>query len=245
VIKKIRRFSSQEDSYLAIASFLEEHTETLLSKQKNYTLALSGGRTPLGLFLFLRSEKYRKSIPWEKIQFFWSDERYVPANDPASNYLLAQENLLTHLPVKSENIFKAPTDETSCQAAAVKYQQMLLAAFSQQKTGASGSFFYPKFDLVLLGMGEDGHTASLFPNHPALKDTKLVAAVESEYARPPVPRLTFTLSLINSADTVVFMVNGRDKINLLESFVDSDEKNCLVPASMVAPRNQLIWFVWP
>jgi len=217
----------------------------ILSKKEKYTIALSGGHTPAGFFEFLCNEKYRRSIQWERIQFFWSDERYVPANDMASNFLMAHENLLSHVPALAENIFRAPTEEPSCEAAALKYQQMLLAAFAHQNATQSDSYFYPEFDLILLGMGEDGHTASLFPNHPALKDQNLVAAVESEYASPPVPRLTFTLPLINSANTVVFMVNGTNKIKLLESFVDSDVKNSLIPASLVAPQNQLFWFVWP
>ena len=245
MIKTIQRIPSQTEALQAIASFLEEHTRRILSKKRNYSIALSGGRTPVGLFKFLCREKYRRLIQWEKMRFFWSDERYVPAHDRASNFQMAHENLLSHLPVQVDNVFRAPTEEISCEAAARKYQQQILTAFSHHTTKEPDRRFYPQFDLIMLGMGEDGHTASLFPNHPALKDSNLIAAVESEYASPPVPRLTFTLPLINNADTVIFMVNGTNKIKLFESFVKSDVKDRLIPASMVAPQNQLIWFVWP
>ena len=204
---------------------------------------MSGGRTPVGLLKFMGNEKYRRTIEWHKIQFFWSDERFVSSTDSASNYLMAQENLLSHVPVADDLILRPPTEEITCLDAALKYEQMLIEAFADQQALHSGSIFYPKFDLILLGMGSDGHTASLFPNHRALKDVNLIVPVESKYANPSVPRLSFTLALINSADTVIFMVNGDDKLKLLETFIDSDIQNSSIPASMVAPMNQLVWCV--
>lgn len=242
-MKKIVNRCYLSQCHCSIASFMEDHSRNVLTKKDSYTIALSGGKTPIGLFNVLSKNRYRQSIQWEKFMFFWSDERFVSPSDPASNYLMAYENLLSHLPVPQNHIFRAPTDEVNCVEAATKYQQTLCDVFNVQDSTAQQKKSYPRFDLILLGMGADGHTASLFPGHPALHGTNLVAAVESEFANPAVPRLTFTLPLINSADTVIFMVNGSDKIKTLEAFIESGVKNCMIPASMVAPQNQLIWYV--
>nr|MBF0221006.1 6-phosphogluconolactonase [Desulfobulbaceae bacterium] len=245
-MKKTVNRSTLDECHYAIATFIENHTKDVLTKSDSYTIALSGGRTPVGLFKVLSNDRYRHSIEWAKVRFFWSDERFVPPTDPASNFLMAFDSLLSHLPVPENHIFRAPTEAKNCAEAAVQYQQIISDYFSAQDADCSEYIKadrYPRFDLILLGMGADGHTASLFPGHPALQDANLIAAVESEFANPPVPRLTFTLPLINSADTVVFMVNGKDKIKVLESFIGSNVKNCLIPASMVAPQNQLIWYI--
>lgn len=241
--KIIRHFPSFPECHQAIFELLKEHTRSVLRSASRYSLALSGGRTPVELFKFLGMEGHREEIQWQDVLFFWSDERYVPATDPASNYRMAKTYLLDHLLVSDDHIFQAPTQEPTYASAAFQYQKDLCRAFSVPPPSRGEGKIYPRFDLIMLGMGADGHTASLFPGHPALQSAEFVVGVESEYAVPPIPRLTFTLPLLNSADTVLFMVHGTDKVRVLESFNDLKRADPMLPASLVAPEQRLLWFI--
>src|ERR1043166_2656955 len=170
--------------------------------------ALSGGSTPQTFYRLLASQ-YCDQIPWAQVHVFWADERYVPITDRDSNYRMARVNLLDHVPCPPTNIHPMPTQFTDPNAAARDYEATLRSYFGTD---------WPHFDLILLGLGKEGHTASLFPKSPALAETvHSVVAVEAP-ADPP-SRLTLTLPVINRADNVYFLVTGSAKAHALHEIL--------------------------
>lgn len=174
--------------------------------QGRFTVALAGGSTPVALYALLSQPSYREQIAWERTLIFFGDERYVPPDHPWSNYRMAREALLDHIPVPAENVYRI-AGELPPETAAAGYATSLRRVFDLR--GAAR----PRFDLILLGMGEDGHTASLFPGMPALQERRrlVVATSVPEYVTPPVARITLTLPVLNAAHQVMFLVTGAGK----------------------------------
>jgi 6-phosphogluconolactonase len=197
------------------------------------SVALSGGSTPQTLYRLLAS-RFRDEIPWAQVQVFWTDERYVPISDRDSNYRMARENLLAHVPCPPTNVHPMPTHFTDPNAAARDYEATLTSCFGTD---------WPHFDLVLLGLGEEGHTASLFPNSPALAETAhSVVAVEAP-ADPP-SRLTLTLPVINRAAHVYFLVTGSTKAHALHEILSGIATPDMYPGAGVRPSaGTVIWWV--
>ncbi len=195
-------------------------------------VALAGGSTPRRLYELLAAPEFQGRIPWAKLHFFWGDERLVPPDHPESNYRLAREALLRHAPLPQENIHPV-TVQSSAEATALAYEQELRAHFRQRR-GA------PAFDVILLGLGADGHTASLFPRAaPLAERERLVVAAYSPVGGPP--RVTFTLPLINQARQILFLVAGEDKAAALRLAVEAPGT---LPAQQVAPgQGALVWLV--
>lgn len=198
-----------------------------------FAVALSGGNTPRALYARLADEEFRSQIAWDRVHFFWGDERSVPADHPDSNYRMAYETLLSRVPVPQTNIHRIET-ERGPEKAAGEYEALLRDFFSSPP----GTF--PRFDLVLLGIGEDGHTASLFPGSAALEEReRLVTAAYVEKLK--THRITFTLPLLNSAAAVAFLVSGKSKAAVVKEIL-RDGAN--LPAARVAPVNgKLSWFL--
>lgn len=187
-------------------------------------LALAGGETPRGCYEALARPPLSRAVAWTRAYVFWSDERLVPLDDPASNYRMAKEALLDRVTIPKEQVFPAPVDAPSPAAAAERYTREL----ERVPKGRGGQ---PRFDLVLLGMGEDGHTASLFPGDPALKEKEVwVRAVRG--SKPPPDRLTFTLPVLNAARLVLFLVQGEGKREALARVLRGDRE---LPAARVEP----------
>src|SRR5690349_22380600 len=162
-----------------------------------FTVALSGGSTPRSLFSLLATD-YHSVIPWKQVLFFWSDERHVPPDSPESNYKMANDAVLSKVPVPSENVFRIPTEDPDANNAAQAYEEVLKKVFQL----APGAF--PKFDLIMLGLGPDGHTASLFPGSAGLAEThKLVIANWIEKFN--TYRITFTFPVLNNSKCVMFL----------------------------------------
>jgi len=201
-----------------------------------FSLALSGGKTPRPLHRMLAREPYRSRIPWSHVHLFWVDERCVPTSDPASNYGQARRDFLDSVPIPGSNIHSMPV-HLPAEKAARRYQRHLARFFS----GAGDAF--PHFDLVLLGLGKDGHTASLFPDSPHLLDTEdWVVALRG--GEPEVDRLSLTLPVFNAAKTVVFLVTGEDKALILRRVFE--EPGTGLPAEMVGPSSgDLLWLLDP
>jgi 6-phosphogluconolactonase len=199
-----------------------------------FVVAISGGSTPRDLHRTLGEEPFRSNIPWEKTDIFWVDERFVPENDPASNYGAAMEDFLKRVPIPKAQIHPMPS-EGNPEKSALNYQQELLKIFKVR----AGKF--PVFDLILLGIGTDGHTASLFPGQSALKEKiKWVVAVMG--GNPNVSRLTMTYPLLNQAERIVFIASGREKAPILKAVLE-DTKSRL-PARMITPlTGELIWLL--
>lgn len=200
--------------------------------QAPFRVALAGGSTPRQLYALLASEEFRNRIPWRQLHFFWGDERLVPKDHPQSNYRMAVETLLKHVPVPGENIHPAPT-QASLDGSALAYEQTIRAHFNQRRG-------VPSFDLILLGLGADGHTASLFPFAPALEEKQRLVVTHNP-PTVPLARVTFTFPLLNKAQRVFFLVAGEEKAAALHQVVEGGER---LPAQRVAPRKgELVWLV--
>jgi 6-phosphogluconolactonase len=203
-------------------------------EQSEFTLALSGGSTPKALYELLATDSKRTRIPWSQTHLFWTDERCVPPTDAQSNYRMVHEAMLVKLGLKSEQIHRMHGEDEP-QQAAVSYAEELTKHFGDGN---------PRFSLILLGMGEDAHTASLFPNSPALADTSHTV-LSSYVEKLAALRLTMTLKTLNSASTIIFLVSGESKAKALSDVfgrkVDGDRS---LPATLVRPSNgELIWLI--
>jgi 6-phosphogluconolactonase len=196
-----------------------------------FRVALSGGSTPTALYDRLATEAVSRRIDWARVEVFFGDERCVPPDAAASNYRLAQDHLLGRVPIPQRNVHRIRGEDDPEQAAAA-YEHELREAFS-----APGS----RFDLVLLGLGEDGHTASLFPGTAAVREqNRWVMAV----AAPSMWRVTLTPAVINDAAEVVFVVAGREKAPILRRVLEGPHKPDTLPAQLIAPRaGRLRWLV--
>lgn len=196
-----------------------------------FRLALAGGSTPRRLYELLASPEFAPLLPWANMHFFWGDERLVPADHPNSNYRLAWESLLQKVPVPRENIHPVLTS-ASPQEAAHTYQQTLREHFGQRRG-------VPRFDLVLLGLGADGHTASLFPGAAALEEKERLAVAHLPDDGPA--RVTLTLPVLNRAQRVFFLAYGDSKAAALHAALEGKGR---LPAQRVAPaKGELVWLV--
>lgn len=197
------------------------------------SLALAGGNTPRTLYGLLASQ-LRDQIPWTKVHVFWGDERYVPIGDPRSNYRMARENLLDRVPIPTANVHMMPTSLSDPEAAAREYEKVLRSYFSGG---------WPRFNLVLLGLGVEGHTASLFPGSPALEETKRWVVTVKAPTEPPL-RLTLTLPVLTQADNVYFLVTGSNKAQALHHVLTGspDPKNYPASGVRLVPGT-VIWWV--
>ncbi len=192
-----------------------------------FHVALAGGGTPK-LFYRTLAENHRTTIDWSRIDFFWSDERWVPLNDPQSNYRMARQNLLDPLGIAESQIFRVATESGDRDQAAAEYEKRVI-----EHMGVP-----PVFDLILLGAGEDGHTASLFPGSAALDKTDRWV-VSNWVEKLQAWRITFTLPLLNQARHVFFLVNGPGKAEVLEAIFRGGS----LPAARVQPvQGQVEWY---
>ena len=233
---EIRKLTTPQELFEAAAETVVDAATLAVTERGRFTIALSGGSTPRNLYNLLATNA-RASLPWDRMFFFWSDERHVPPVDPESNYRMADEAMLSKIPVAAGNILRVPAENPDAAAAAAAYEQTLRKFFSLQ----SGQF--PRFDLILLGMGPDGHTASLFPETPALRqDSRLVVA--NWVQKLKASRITLTLPVINAANSVAFLVSGADKAPALQAVLEGDAPGEQFPAKLVRPTDgSLIWFV--
>ena len=203
-----------------------------------FLIALSGGTTPETLYRALTSPAFARGFDWSRTTFFFSDERGVPPDDPRSNYALASRALFTPLNITPSQIYRMAGEARDPQAAAHTYEQQLRRATNTPPSSP------PILDLVLLGLGEDGHTASLFPGAPILWDhQRMIAATQSP--KDPPNRLTMTLGVINRASVILFLVAGTGKAEVVRAILDpKTEAERQLPASLVAPeKGRLIWFL--
>jgi 6-phosphogluconolactonase len=207
-----------------------------VTRSGRFTVALSGGSTPRALYSLLASADYRGQINWRCVHLFWGDERCVPPDHTESNYRMVHEALLSKIQMPPENIHRM-TGEKEPRLAASEYADEL-RRFFQLSPGQ-----LPRFDLILLGLGEDGHTASLFPGTDALRDKEhLVATAYVE--RLKAHRLTITLPVINAGAQVSFLVSGESKSAIVRALLGPDPDTTQYPAGKVVPANgKLVWFI--
>ncbi|HEU5347183.1 MAG TPA: 6-phosphogluconolactonase [Ktedonobacterales bacterium] len=205
--------------------------------QEHFALALSGGSTPRTLHGVLVAPPYREQIDWESMQYFWGDERSVPPDDPESNYRMARETLLLKAPVTADQVHRVPTERGDPALVAELYEadiRRLMNVLPSQ---------LPRFDLILLGMGPDGHCASLFPHTEALAvRDRLVTA--NHVPQLHTDRITFTVPVINNAAAVVFLVAGADKADALAAVLEGPPDPETYPSQLIAPEHgTLHWLV--
>jgi 6-phosphogluconolactonase len=208
-------------------------TQAALAAPGGFRISLAGGSTPKALYVLLTSDQFRTRFPWPTVSWFWGDERFVPPDDPRSNFRMAREAMFSRAPVPPENIHRIPTQGTPEDAAA-QYELVLQEAYGAATLDPAR----PLFDLTLLGLGADGHTASLLPGDPALEERARWVAVVAK-GRPEI-RITLTFPAIESSRRVAFLVTGREKAAALQELrIDTGQ----LPAARLNPIGELVWFV--
>ncbi len=207
--------------------------EEAVAERGIFRVALSGGQTPSRLFRLLAKPDWSDRLPWDKMIFFWVDERCVGPDHPESNYGLARRELLSHAP--ATHFYRMRGDEDPVEAA-MRYEKLLREEFN------IGPNAIPRFDFMLLGMGEDAHTASIFPNSPILSEKKRLVA-DVYVPERKADRITLTLPVINNSRCCMFMVNGAEKHNALARVLNLLTPPTL-PAQLVRPQSgDLVWIV--
>jgi 6-phosphogluconolactonase len=233
---EIRALTTPQELFAAAAEEVVRTTNEAIAQRGRFTIALAGGSTPKSLYNLLATNA-RNTLPWDRMFFFWGDERHVPPTDPESNYRMAEEAMLSKVPVPPGNVFRIKTENPDAAAAAEDYEQTIRKFF------ALGPGQFPRFDLILLGMGPDGHTASLFPGTTALREkTRLVVA--NWVDKMKTHRISLTLPVLNAALCVTFLVSGTDKAPALKAVLEQDVPAEQYPAKLIKPSDgKLIWLI--
>jgi 6-phosphogluconolactonase len=223
----------------AAAEFLEA-AQQAVSEKGSFSVALAGGSTPKALYgLLATNPLLQAKVPWSKIQFFFGDERHVPPTDEESNFRMAEEAMFGRAPVDPKQVHRIKGEKRNAAQAAEEYEQDLRASFRLQ----AGEF--PRFDLVLLGMGPEGHTASLFPGTKALKEEHRLV-VSNWVGKFYTDRITFTPPVLNNAARVIFMVHGEEKAPALKAVLEGPYEPEQLPAQMIQPKQgKVLWLVDP
>ena len=222
-----------EEAAQAAAGFVADLAEECVSRRGRFTVALSGGSTPHKLYRVLATPPHAKQMTWDRWHVFWGDERCVPPDHEDSNYRMAREALLDHVSIPPAHVHRM-RGEVAPQEAAGEYESVLREAFQTP---------LPSFDLILLGIGEDGHTASLFPGTQALQEHhRLVLTNWAPHLQ--IHRITFTFPLINAANTVVFLATDESKAEVLRGVLEPTPGEGILPTAMVSPIHGTIqWFL--
>jgi 6-phosphogluconolactonase len=209
-----------------------------LKTNDSFAVALSGGSTPKNLFSILANdETLRNRMPWDRIHFFWGDERHVPPDHQDSNYHMTNEAMLSRVPVPSENVHPIQGGNPDAGKAAEEYEQELRTFFKLE----AGEL--PQFDCVFLGMGTDGHTASLFPGTKALHERERLV-VSNWVDKFQSYRITMTAPVLNNADMVIFLVSGEEKAEPLRAVLEGEKQTDLFPSQLIEPTHgKLLWLL--
>lgn len=228
------------------ADFLVAHISETLKTKGKYTLALSGGSTPKALHELLAGEPYKSHIDWDKIHFFWGDERFVPFNDDKNNAKMAFDTLLDKVPVNKDHIHIMQTENISPEESAAAYEKLLHEYFPLVHThhpdDHPDNTPFTTFDLIILGMGDDGHTLSLFPGKPIIHETdKWVDAFW--LAEQDMYRVTLTHPVANHSAVVMFLVAGSGKASALKEVLEGDYNPDKYPSQIIKPKGELHWFL--
>lgn len=229
----IKIFKDQSTASKAMVENFISVAKESVAERNRFTVALTGGSSPKILYDILRSAPYRQRVPWKNCYIFWSDERAVPFNDERNNACMGFENLLNHVPVPADQIFRINGD-LAPEKSADEYEKILNRHFEEQN---------PSFDLILLGMGADGHTASIFPESEAVHEQSRLVTTgynKKQYTH----RITFTAPLINKAQHIFFAVFGDEKAETLKLVLEGDYNPEKLPAQLVNPeQGDITWFL--
>jgi 6-phosphogluconolactonase len=231
---EIRICVTPQDLFHAAADEVVHAATQAVAARGRFTIALSGGSTPRSLYTLLADSA--RDFPWPQTFFFWGDERHVPPDNPESNYRMANESLLSKVPVPPANVFRVLAENPDAGAAASAYEQTIQSFFHLDAANP-----FPNFDLILLGIGPDGHTASLFPGTKALlEQSRLVVA--NLVDKLNTDRITLTYPVLNAAHCVLFLVSGLDKAPALQEVLEGTGAVETYPAKGVRPEEgRLVW----
>lgn len=225
--------SPQELAWAAALRFASL-AEQFIAEHGKFTVVLSGGSTPKAMLSLLAGKPFADSLPWKSIYFFWGDERCVPPDHADSNFRMATEALLSKVGVPQENIFRIPAEDENHQSAANRYSATIRQFFNTD---------HPQFDLVFLGMGADGHTASLFPGTAALQIEDQIA-VANFVEKLNAWRITLTAQTINQAQNVMILVAGADKAPALTEVLEGERHPEKYPSQLIHPTTgALLWML--
>ena len=209
-----------------------------VDQKGEFSVALAGGSTPCGLYALLADDaELHAALPWAQMHFFWGDERHVPPDHPDSNYRMVWDALLSKVPVPPENVHRIRAEGLNADAAARDYERVLRDFFHLSGSG------FPRFDLAFLGLGADGHTASLFPGTPALEGRRRLV-VANRVERLGSYRITLTVPVFNNAACVAFLVAGKGKARVLRDVLHGPHEPRRLPAQLITPiQGRLVWMV--
>ena len=230
-------YTSREQLSIGLSAHVAHLAAKAAEAQGRFCVAFSGGSLPEILAPALSSHPLRDSVDWSTWHVFWTDERWVPRSSPESNYGVAEKLFFSRVPIPGGQVHAAD-DSLNPSETARAYESALLKVFQP----AAGRV--PRFDLILLGVGEDGHTASLFPGHPALNEIQRWVVPVSNAPKPPPVRITLTLPVINNARNVVFVAAGPGKADILSKVLNPRVRQPELPAQLVQPPDgELQWFI--
>lgn len=237
---RLRIESGTETLAQAAAEEFAAAVESVLADQKRCAVALTGGSTPRVFYRRLAEEPFRGRLPWDRLHFFWGDERHVPPDHADSNFRMAHEALLAHVPVPSGNIHRIPAEDPDAARAASAYERTLREFFALR----DGDF--PRFDILLLGLGPDAHIASLFPGNPALREREhLVIAPRLEAPQPlGTFRITLTVPVLNRAARTFFLVSGAEKAEAVYKVLEGERDPERIPGQVLQPeKGSVLWLL--
>lgn len=229
----IQIYNNTEEINTVAADLFVAAAQRAIVKKDKFTVVLTGGSSPAGIYKLLASDAYKSKIDWSKVFIFWGDERWVPLNNDLSNAKMSYASLLSHVPIPKANIFEMYADGISPEDYAVAYEQSI-----KEVVGNEG-----KFDLILLGMGDDGHTASLFPGQEVLEEQE--KWVDAYYLEPQkMHRITLTAPLINKAEKIVVVAFGEKKAHALKEVTTGIYNPTTYPMQLIKPTaGELLFLV--
>jgi 6-phosphogluconolactonase len=231
---EVRIFDGVSDLMRATADEIAAAARQAADEHGRFAWALAGGSTPRTVYQLLASDFYRERMPWRAIHFFWGDERHVPPDHPDSNFRMAREAMLDRVPVPAENVHRIPAEEPDAQRAAAEYEAALRSFFAL----APGE--WPRFDLILLGLGKEGHTASLFPGGEAVRERERLVVAPWVEAQNTF-RITLTPPVLNHSRRTMFLVSGEDKAEALHAVLEGAREPERYPAQIV--EGNRLWMV--
>ncbi|KAL8534633.1 hypothetical protein ACS0TY_010600 [Phlomoides rotata] len=238
---KVKVFDTEEDLAVSIAKYAADLSNKISQERDSFTVVLSGGSLVKSLRKLVE-QPYIDSVGWSKWHVFWVDERVVPKDHPDSNYFLAYTEFLSKVPIPAGNVY-AINEALSAEGAADDYETCLKHLVKTKTLDQSQSTRFPKFDLMLIGMGPDGHIASLFPGHPLVQENEKWVASIKDSPKPPPERISFTLPVINSSANIALVVAGASKAGVVYSALSDVTNSEVLPVQLIAPEGELTWFL--
>ena len=240
---EIREFDEHVKMSFMAAGHIQRLAEESVAERGCFTIALSGGNSPVQIYDRLGDPPFRDRMPWERTFIFWGDDRYIPHEDRESNYRIAVEAMLSKVRIPAGNIYRIPTEVRPIEAAAELYEKIMRKVFIAVGSVDSEKKL-PVFDLVILGVGKDGHTASLFPGHKAVNEREKWVTYVKAHARMTLrERITITLPVINAARNVMFIIAGDGKGEMIRDILSGGKAGRLYPASMIKKDGKTVWYI--